>query len=248
MTNIIDPPQEYEELILKYMVKSEVTNKIQDMINRNQTRLILNLDSIRQFNPELSNMLLKDPIKLIPIFESHLQAQTNEILSASQKTNQQKSEKSLINKITLYRVTFEGTFGRNMVSPRGLNAELTNQLVCIQGIITRMSIVRPKLVKSVQYSEETKLGTIREYFDQYSLNGVPKNVSGEASYNSNTVSTKDIHGNPLTFEYGLSQFKDHQTVLIQEPPERTPVGQLPRSIEVLLEEDLVDKAKPGDRY
>jgi len=30
-------------------------------------------------------------------------------------------------------------------------------------------------------------------------------------------------------------------------PERSPPGMLPKSIEVVLEEDLVDKVKPGDR-
>lgn len=64
---------------------------------------------------------------------------------------------------------------------------------------------------------------------------------------TNAVPTKDLNGNPLSFEYGLSEFKDSQMILVQEPPERTPVGQLPRSIEINLEEDLVDKVKPGDR-
>lgn len=57
----------------------------------------------------------------------------------------------------------------------------------------------------------------------------------------------DEERNPYSMEYGLCEYKDVQTITIQEMPENAPTGQLSRSIEVILTEDLVDNTKPGDR-
>ena len=58
---------------------------------------------------------------------------------------------------------------------------------------------------------------------------------------------QDEDGNLLQTEFGLSKFKDHQTMTLQEMPEKAPTGQLPRSCDVIVDNDLVDMAKPGDR-
>jgi DNA replication licensing factor MCM3 len=131
----------------------------------------------------------------------------------------------------------EGAFGAHQVSPRELSASLLRQLVCVEGIVTKCSLIRPKVVTSVHYCAATKKTSTRSYRDATD-GGVPT---------ASIYPTKDEHNNPLTTEYGLCTFKDHQVITIQEMPERSPAGQLPRSIDVVVENDLVDACKPGDR-
>jgi DNA replication licensing factor MCM3 len=138
----------------------------------------------------------------------------------------------------LFHVGFEGDFGHHNVTPRGLLADYLCQLVCVHGIITKCSAVRPKVVRSVHYCPETKAMLSREYRDHTSIDGAPT---------SSVYPTRDENGNLLETEFGLCQYKDYQMLSMQETPETAPLGQLPRSCDVIVENDLVDKCKPGDR-
>jgi DNA replication licensing factor MCM3 len=112
-------------------------------------------------------------------------------------------------------------------------------MVSIEGIVTKCSLVRPKVVKSVHWNEAKTTFHFREYRDQ--------TMTMNAAASSSVYPTQDEEGNPLVTEYGYCTYRDHQTISIQEMPERAPAGQLPRGVDVILDDDMVDRVKPGDR-
>ncbi|XP_014249456.1 DNA replication licensing factor MCM3 isoform X2 [Cimex lectularius] len=137
-----------------------------------------------------------------------------------------------------FYVGFEGSFGSRHVTPRTLTSRYINNLVCVEGIVTQCSLVRPKLMRSVHYCPTTQKMSERLYSDFTSL----KPMATAPIY-----PTKDVDGNLLETEYGLSNYMDHQSMTVQEMPEKAPAGQLPRSVDVICDHDLADKCKPGDR-
>lgn len=138
----------------------------------------------------------------------------------------------------VYYCAYIGSFGEFSVNPRTLGSSQLNHMVSLEGIVTKTSLVRPKVVKSVHYNENQRKFHYRDYLDQTM-------TTGAAS--SSVYPTDDGEGNPLITEYGYSVYRDHQTISIQEMPERAPAGQLPRSVDVIMDDDLVDRVKPGDR-
>ena len=216
-----------ETEILNLFQEDDYRGKINDMIMNDQSRLLINLDDLRKRNPEIPKDILNHPGFLLKGIEDVLDNAVRNEMEGPKKVSKR------------YRVSFEGNFGTHYITPRGLKSNFTNKLVKVQGIVTRMSIVRPKLVFSQHYCEITQKFSEKAYGDNYEVSTFQSN--------NNSIPTHDSNGNPYTFEFGLSHYKDHQTLTIQELPERAPTGQLPRSVEIVLEEDLVDKVKPGDR-
>ena len=135
-------------------------------------------------------------------------------------------------------VGLTGHFGARRVSPRDLNASLLGGLVALEGVVTKATVVRPKLARSVHYCDATGETVTREYRDAASHGGPPTGAA---------YPTHDDAGNVLTTEYGLCTYVDSQALTLQELPESAPPGQLPRGVDVICEYDLCDAAQPGDR-
>jgi len=72
----------------------------------------------------------------------------------------------------MYYCAFVGSFGEYSCNPRTLRSTHLNHMISLEGIVTKCSLVRPKVVKSVHYNEKHLVWKFREYRDQtMSANG-----------------------------------------------------------------------------
>jgi DNA replication licensing factor MCM3 len=183
----------------------------------NEKRIIFNINDIRDYDRRLTKELLNDPCTLIPYIEDEI----SKLISCKMF------------------IGISGSFGEYFVNPRSLTSSLIGKMICIEGIVTSCSICRPKVMKSVHYNDKTEKFFSKDYRDSTMITKLPL---------TNTIyPTRDVDGTVLSTEFGLSEYFDFQTVVLQELPENAPAGQLPRSTEVILTFDLVDSVKPGDR-
>ncbi|CAL1586138.1 unnamed protein product [Knipowitschia caucasica] len=201
-------------------------SKVRDMISENKSRLIVNVNDLRRRNEARAAKLMSNAFSELLAFQSALK----DLVASVDATYAKQHEE--------FFVGLEGSFGTKHVSPRTLTARLLGSMVCVEGIVTKCSLVRPKVVRSVHYCPATKKTLERKYTDLTSLDAFPSSA---------VYPTKDEENNPLETEFGLSIYKDHQTITVQEMPEKAPAGQLPRSVDIILDNDLVDMIKPGDR-
>ncbi|KAI4295415.1 hypothetical protein L6164_035463 [Bauhinia variegata] len=200
-------------------------DEIKTVINHKRRRLIVNISDLHSFR-DLGNRILKNPSEYM---QSFCDAVTDAARAIDPKYLKEGEQ---------VNVGFEGPFVSRRVTPRDLLSEFIGSMVCVEGIVTKCSLVRPKVVKSVHFCPSTKSFTTREYRDITSNMGLPT---------GSVYPTRDENGNLLVTEYGLCKYKDHQTLSMQEVPENSAPGQLPRTVDVIVEDDLVDSCKPGDR-
>jgi len=202
------------------------SGKVKDMIAENRHRLIVNINDLRRKKPTRARAMIENSFEELGCFQRALK----EFVSALDATYSKNFDEFLVG--------FDGSFGANHVSPRTLISNFIGTMVCVEGIVIKCSLINPKVVRSVHYCPATKKVIERKYTDMTSLDAFPS---------SSVYPTKDDEGNLLETEFGLSKYKDHQTFTVQEMPEKAPAGQLPRSVDIIVDDDLVDLAKPGDR-
>lgn len=165
---------------------------------------------------------------------STTQASSNQSNAASQsqsdfqgdKTSNQQTDK-------LFAIAF---YNLPLVSRvRHLRTENIGQLLSISGTVTRTSEVRPEL----------SLAT----FTCAACRSIVPNVEQTFRYTEPTQCPNPTCGNRAGWNLDIRQstFVDWQKVRVQENSSEIPTGSMPRTLDVILRGEIVDRAKAGEK-
>ncbi|XP_060662109.1 DNA replication licensing factor Mcm3 [Drosophila nasuta] len=223
---IKDIQREYVDFLDDEEDQGIYAGHVKDMIAEKSKRLVVNINDLKRKNQQRALGLLSNASDEQLAFGRALKEYVSTIEPSYAKQHED------------FFVGFEGCFGNRHVTPRSLTSIYLGNLVCVEGIVTKVSLIHPKVVRSVHYCPATRKVLERKYTDLTSFEAVPSSA---------VYPTKDDDGNLLETEFGLSVYKDHQRITIQEMPEKAPAGQLPRAVDIVCDDDLVDRCKPGDR-
>ncbi|KAJ7228312.1 MCM2/3/5 family-domain-containing protein [Mycena pura] len=118
---------------------------------------------------------------------------------------------------------------------RDLRTEKIGTLLSIGGTVTRTSEVRPELL-SGSFVCEICGGFVDEIEQQF-------------KYTEPSLCPNPTCGNRTAWKLQIdtSRFTDWQKVRIQENPSEIPTGSMPRSLDVILRSEMVERAKAGDK-
>ncbi|KAF5358990.1 hypothetical protein D9758_004830 [Tetrapyrgos nigripes] len=118
---------------------------------------------------------------------------------------------------------------------RDLRTDKIGTLMSISGTVTRTSEVRPELLFGSFICEV--------------CNGLINDIEQQFKYTEPSLCPNPTCGNRSAWQLQIdtSKFTDWQKVRIQENPSEIPTGSMPRSLDVILRGELVERAKAGDK-
>ncbi|KAI0650502.1 MCM-domain-containing protein [Trametes meyenii] len=118
---------------------------------------------------------------------------------------------------------------------RDLRTDRIGTLMSISGTVTRTSEVRPELLYGSFICEV--------------CGGLVNDIEQQFKYTEPSLCPNLTCGNRTAWQLQIdtSKFTDWQKVRIQENPSEIPTGSMPRSLDVILRSELVERAKAGDK-
>ncbi|MFW9770342.1 MAG: minichromosome maintenance protein MCM, partial [Candidatus Thorarchaeota archaeon] len=219
-----DEQERFEEFLRTF--KDEQGNsaywtKVQQMSINDEVSLTVNFQDLTSFDNVFMAIAAEDPKRFLDM--------VNNALVSVLRIEDPDYVNSLID-TSVIKTRFIGY--PEHVPLRTIRSRHIGKLIHISGIMMRASEVKPLLVKAV-------------FVCRICQSEIPQDQD-EGKYTEPALCPVCTKKTPMRLVPQKSQFKDWQKVRIQESPEELPPGQMPRSVDVILEGDIVDISRPGD--
>ncbi|MBD3212339.1 MAG: hypothetical protein GF311_07010 [Candidatus Lokiarchaeota archaeon] len=225
----INPVQKFEDFYRHFEESPgeyKYYEQIKEVDSKGGNSLVFSYEDLLSFDPKLAEMLKKDPEALL-----------DDAVEAFKNSLKYLSGGKLSYEDYFVRISSQDEKSTLGVTIRGLRSKHIDQLVWLKGITIRSSTIRPKLTKAT--FECLVCGATFEVIQLTSKIKWPgfcvnKRCKAKAKSDFRLITKK-------------SEFIDWQSITIQEVPEDLPAGRIPRSVQAILTQELVDYVKPGDR-
>ncbi|MCO6041756.1 LAGLIDADG family homing endonuclease [Thermococcus alcaliphilus] len=193
-------------------------DEIRDVLTVVPRRYIaINWEHLNAFDPELAGELIDNPEEVILAAEDAIQIILQEDFFRKEPF--------------LIHARFHGLPKSYLV--KELGSEHINKFIQVEGIITRMTEVKPFVSRAVYICKDCGHEMVRL---QKPYANLIKPNKCEACGSRN-----------VELDVDKSTFLNFQSFRLQDRPESLKGGQMPRFVDVILLDDLVDIALPGDR-
>jgi len=225
-----EQPINYQELFIDFIKSHEkYMNQLKEMVGYRRKSFIINFMDLYLYNEQLAMKIINEPYSILPVLEARLYEEIDDIDVAFAAP----SFKDIIKKI---HIRFTNV--SNITPLRKIRSDYGNKLIQVEGIVIKATKIEQRLTKAVFRHENPDC-----------LKQFEWPIDGEMGDEYETPFTCPECGKPGKFKLikQKSKFVDWQKIIIQEKPEELPSGQIPRPLEVVLEDDLVDMVRPGDR-
>ncbi|WXG41077.1 MAG: minichromosome maintenance protein MCM [Candidatus Freyarchaeum deiterrae] len=220
------PIERFQTFVKTYRAESgamEYREKIQKMTVTGERSLVIRFDDLIRFDPELARTILENPEK------------TMNDLDQSLRRIIESEDPEFAEGVENFHVRLAKLPEENHVNLRKIRSQHIGQLLMVSGILTRASEVKPKIVEAVFICQ--RCGEVMP----------TKQLETKINQPSECFNPSCRRKGPFKLIIEESKFIDWQKIRIQEKPEELPPGQLPRSLDAILIDDIVDTARPGDR-
>ncbi|MFW5911971.1 MAG: LAGLIDADG family homing endonuclease [Candidatus Hadarchaeota archaeon] len=204
--------EQLEDRLEDFLNRNEILDELHRLSTEGKRSLVVDFDDILEYDMDLADELLKDPLNFFEFADEVLED---------------------ITEIPRFHLRVKNLSETTEV--RGIRSEDVGEFIQIQGIMTRASDVKPEVeiatFKCLRCGELNKVQQASRDFRKPQVCQNP-NCSKKG---------------PFRLQEQKSEFRDWQSLRVQELPEKLRGGRIPRYINAIARDDLVDEAVPGNQ-